>query len=54
VVKGNPTISEVKSVMKILPDGRLHNKSFYLKNGAWEEGHEATYAEKRPVIESQN
>ncbi|MEJ2545807.1 MAG: hypothetical protein P8Y99_17220 [Calditrichaceae bacterium] len=45
-VEGNENgITEVKSIANILPDGSLHNKSMYLKNGEWIEGHEATYVE---------
>ena len=45
-VEGNENgITEVKSTATILEDGSLHNKSMYLKNGEWVEGHEATYIE---------
>ncbi len=45
-VEGNDNdITEVKSVATIMKDGGLHNKSMYLKNGEWIEGHEATYDE---------
>jgi hypothetical protein len=45
-VEGNENgITEVKSTATILEDGSLHNKSMYLKNGEWIEGHEATYIE---------
>lgn len=45
-VKGNENgISEVKSTAEILENGELHNKSMYLKNGEWVDGHEATYVE---------
>ncbi len=45
-VTGNQQgITEVKSVSEILPDGRMHVTSQYLKNGQWVEGHEITYEE---------
>lgn len=45
-VTGNKDgITEVKSVGSLLPDGRLHNKAYYLKNDKWEEGHEFFYVE---------
>jgi len=45
-VEGNENgITEVKSMAIIREDGSLHNKSMYLKNGEWIEGHEATYVE---------
>ena len=45
-VEGNENgITEVKSTVTILEDGKLHNKSMYLKNGEWIDGHEATYVE---------
>jgi hypothetical protein len=45
-VQGNENgITEVKSTATIKEDGSLHNKSMYLKNGEWVDGHEATYVE---------
>ncbi|MBN1350229.1 hypothetical protein JXJ21_12515 [candidate division KSB1 bacterium] len=45
-VTGNKEgITEVKSIGEILPDGRLHSKSQYLKNGDWVDGHEFFYVE---------
>jgi len=45
-VTGNKDgITEVKSTGEILPDGRLHNKSQYLKDGKWADGHEFFYVE---------
>lgn len=45
-VTGNKDgITEVKSTGEILPDGRLHSKSQYLKNGEWVNGHEFYYLE---------
>ncbi len=38
-------VSEVKSVSKILPDGRLHVKAEYLKDGQWTTGRETYYKE---------
>ena len=46
LVEGNENgITEVKSIATILEDGSLHNKSMYLKNDEWIDGHEATYVE---------
>ena len=46
LVTGNENgITEVKAVGTILPDGRLHSKSQYLKNGQWIDGHEILYLE---------
>ena len=36
-------ITEVKAVTELQPDGRLHVKSEYLKNGEWVPGHEISY-----------
>jgi hypothetical protein len=36
-------ITEVRATGEILPDGRLHSKAEYLKNGEWTEGHELFY-----------
>jgi len=45
-VTGNENgITEVKSESKISPDGKLHTKSFYLKDGQWIDGHEISYSE---------
>jgi hypothetical protein len=45
-VKGNADgITEVKGVHRLLPDGRLHVKTQYLKNGAWTDGREMHYSE---------
>jgi len=38
-------VTEVKSISKILPDGRLHVKAEYLKDGTWETGRETYYKE---------
>ena len=35
--------SEVEATSRILPDGRLHVKSRYLKDGKWTDGHEVFY-----------
>jgi len=51
IVTGNENgITEVKSVGTILPDGKLHNKSQYLKNGDWVDGHEFIYEEDPKAI----
>ena len=34
---------EVKATSRVLPDGRLHVKSTYLKDGEWADGHEVYY-----------
>jgi len=45
-VKGNANgVTEVRSTSQILPGGKFHVKSEYLKNGEWTPGHEATYEE---------
>ncbi len=46
-VTGNEEgITEVKSTSKLLPDGRLHATSQYLKKGEWVKGHEVYYKEE--------
>ncbi len=42
----NASITEVKGTGELTPDGKLINKSQYLKNGKWEDGHEAVYVEE--------
>ena len=37
-------VREVEATSRILPDGRLHVKSRYLKDGKWTEGHEVFYS----------
>ena len=45
VVHGSATgPSEVEVTSRILPDGRLHVKSRYLKDGKWADGHEIFYS----------
>jgi hypothetical protein len=45
-VKGDAEgISQVKSVQRVLPDGRLHVKTEYLKKGAWTAGRDMYYSE---------
>lgn len=45
-VTGNQNgITEVKGIGEILPDGRLHSKSQYYKDGNWSDGHEIYYVE---------
>ena len=45
-VTGNQNgITEVKSVSKVLPDGRLQGTSQYLKDGKWVDGHQIIYIE---------
>jgi len=38
-------VTEVRSTCELLPDGGLHVKAEYLKNGEWAPGHEVTYHE---------
>jgi hypothetical protein len=38
-------ISEVRGTHEVLPDGALHVKSEYFKNGQWVPGHEIIYRE---------
>jgi hypothetical protein len=38
-------VTEVRATSEILPDGKIHVKAEYLKNGEWTPGHEATYEE---------
>jgi hypothetical protein len=46
VVKGNADgITEVKATFRPQPDGRLHVKTQYLKQGKWVEGRDMHYAE---------
>jgi hypothetical protein len=50
-VKGSAGgISEVKAVSRLLPDGRLHVKTRYLKNGQWEDGRETHYVEDPQAV----
>jgi hypothetical protein len=37
-------ITEVRATSEFLPNGGLHVKAEYLKNGSWVPGHEVTYA----------
>lgn len=39
-------ITEVKATSEIMPDGKMHTKSFYFQNGDWVPGHEIIYVEK--------
>lgn len=46
VVKGSADgVSEVKATFRLLPDGRLHVKTQYLKEGKWVEGRDMHYVE---------
>jgi hypothetical protein len=38
-------VTEVRGTSEFLPDGGFHVKAEYLKNGAWQSGHEVTYHE---------
>ena len=45
-VKGNADgISQVKGITRVLPDGRMHVRTQYLKNGAWTDGRDWHYSE---------
>ncbi len=49
-VTGNQNgITEVRATSRILPDGRLHTKAQYRKDGAWVAGHEFFYTENPQV-----
>jgi hypothetical protein len=51
VVKGNADgVTEVKATFRALPDGRLHVKTLYLKQGAWVNGREMHYAEAPAAV----
>ena len=45
VIGNENGITEVKSTMQLLSNGNLHNKSEYLQNGKWVDGHEIYYKE---------
>ena len=46
VVKGNADgVTEVKATFRTLPDGRLHVKTLYLKQGKWVDGRDMHYTE---------
>jgi len=38
-------VTEVKATSELRPDGTMHSKSEYLKEGKWVPGHEVTYKE---------
>ena len=38
-------ITEVRGTHRLLPDGRLHVKTEYLKNGQWVDGRDMDYVE---------
>jgi hypothetical protein len=38
-------VTEVKATSELRPDGTMHSKSEYLKEGKWAPGHEITYKE---------
>jgi hypothetical protein len=51
IVKGAAGgVAEVKATSRLLPDGRLHVKSRYLKNGQWEDGRETHYVEDPQAV----
>jgi hypothetical protein len=43
--EGSDTVTQVRATSKLLPDGRLHVKSEYLKKAGWQPGHEIIYKE---------
>lgn len=51
IVKGAAGgVAEVKATSRVLPDGRLHVKSRYLKNGEWVDGRETYYVEDPQAV----
>lgn len=51
IVKGAAGgIAEVKATHRLLPDGRLHVSSRYLKNGEWVDGRETYYVEDPQAV----
>ena len=45
-VSGNQNgITKVKTIIQLLPDGKLQNKSKYFMNNVWVDGHEIYYQE---------
>jgi hypothetical protein len=46
IVKGDADgVTEVKAMFRLLPDGRLHAHTEYLKQGKWVEGRDMDYVE---------
>jgi hypothetical protein len=43
-------ITEVKSTSRVLPDGRLHVLTRYLKKGQWVEGRDVHYSEDKDGV----
>jgi hypothetical protein len=43
--EGSDPVTKVRATTKILPDGRMHVKSEYLKKAGWQPGHEIIYKE---------
>jgi hypothetical protein len=51
LVKGEADgISEVKAVFRLLPDGRLHAKTRYLKQGQWVDARDMHYVETPTAV----
>jgi hypothetical protein len=50
VVGAADGITEVQGTHRVLPDGRLHVRTRYLKNGAWVEGREMHYVEDPQAV----
>jgi hypothetical protein len=50
-VKGDADgVSEVKAVFRVLPDGRLHAKTRYLKQGQWVDARDMHYVEAPTAV----
>jgi len=50
-VKGDADgVSEVKAVFRVLPDGRLHAKTSYLKKGQWVDARDMHYVEAPSAV----
>ena len=45
VVGNENGITKVKAIIKLLPNGDLHNSSKYFMNGSWVDGHQIYYKE---------
>jgi hypothetical protein len=51
VVKGDADgVAEVKAVLRVLPDGRLHAKTRYLKKGEWVDARDMHYVEAPTAV----
>jgi hypothetical protein len=50
VVGSEEGVTEVEAVAELLPNGKFHSKSRYLKKGEWVDGHEVTYEEAPEAV----